>query len=123
GVERHRALVTVHHQEHRARAVVGDRRHPAILAAAGALDADHVGTEVGQERRAVRSGDVAPEVENADSGQDPPLVAHESTRGWPSRSSARSTLMRTANPFLSGSRSFSGWTSRRQTSSYAAPDL
>ena len=28
--------------------------------------------------------------------------------GFPSRSSARSTLMSTANPFLSGSRSFSG---------------
>jgi hypothetical protein len=43
--------------------------------------------------------------------------------GFPSRSSARSTLMSTANPFLSGSRSFSGWTRRCQTFSYAVPDL
>src|SRR5215467_15703001 len=43
--------------------------------------------------------------------------------GWPSRSSARSTLMRTPKPFFFGSRSFSGWTSRAQISSYTGPDL
>ena len=37
--------------------------------------------------------------------------------GVPSSSSARSTSMRTAKPFLSGSRSFSGWIKRVQTSS------
>ena len=55
----------------------------------------------------------------------PPAPPRRQARssGFPSRSSARSTLMSTANPFLSGSRSFSGWTRRCQTSSYAAPDL
>ena len=37
--------------------------------------------------------------------------------GVPSSSSARSTSMRTAKPFLSGSRTFSGWIKRVQTSS------
>ena len=41
----------------------------------------------------------------------------------PSRSSARSIWMRTANPFFCGSRSFSGWTRRVQTSSYTGPDV
>ena len=40
-----------------------------------------------------------------------------SLSGVPSSSSARSTSIRTAKPFLSGSRSFSGWISRVQTSS------
>jgi 23S rRNA U2552 (ribose-2'-O)-methylase RlmE/FtsJ len=43
--------------------------------------------------------------------------------GIPSRSSARSTLISTAKPFLSGSRSFSGCTSLRHTSSYCGPDF
>ena len=52
-----------------------------------------------------------------------PLSRHSRLSGNPSRSSARSTLMSTAKPFLSGSRSFSGCTSRRQTSSYCGPDF
>ena len=43
---------------------VAHRRDPAVLAAADPLDADDVGAEVGQERRTVRPGDVATEVEN-----------------------------------------------------------
>ena len=64
-VERHRALVAVHHEIQRADAVRRHRRDPAILAATAALDADHVGAQVGQERRAVRARDVPPEVEDA----------------------------------------------------------
>jgi hypothetical protein len=63
-VERHRALVAVHHQEHRAHAIVTDRRNPAVLAAADPLDPDDVGAEVGQQGRTVWPGDVAAEVEN-----------------------------------------------------------
>ena len=66
GIERHRALVAVHDQEERAHAVRADRRDPAVLAAASPLDADDVGAEIRQERGAVRPGDVAPEVEDAD---------------------------------------------------------
>ena len=43
--------------------------------------------------------------------------AHSSANACPSRSSALSTSIKTAKPFLSGSRSFSGCTTRRQTSS------
>ena len=66
GIERHRALVAVHDQVEGAHAVRADRRDPAVLAAASPLDADDVGAEIGQERGAVRPGDVAPEVEDAD---------------------------------------------------------
>ena len=48
-------------------------------------------------------------------------LPQSSWSGAPSRSSARSTRISTAKPFLSGSRSFSGCTRRRQTSSYAGP--
>jgi len=68
-VERHGALVPVHREIERAHAVGGDRRHPAVLAPAAPLDADHVGAEVAQERRAVRPGDVASEVEHPDSAR------------------------------------------------------
>ena len=66
GIERHRALVAVHHQVHRPDAVGADRRHPAVFTAADPLDPDDVGAEIGQQRRAVRPGDVASEVEDPD---------------------------------------------------------
>src|SRR6185503_9311398 len=58
---------------------------------------------------------------------DPPRAPpHDHARphssGFPPRSSARSTVISTANPFLSGSRSFSGCTRRLQISSYTGPD-
>jgi hypothetical protein len=43
--------------------------------------------------------------------------AAQSLSGAPSSPSARSTVTRTAKPFFSGSRSFSGWTRRFHTSS------
>ena len=50
---------------------LGDRRDdPAILAAFALFDADDVGAVLGEQRRAIRSGDVAAEIENADAFQD-----------------------------------------------------
>ena len=84
-VEAHRALVPVHDEEHRADPVGTDRRHPAILAAAAPLDADHVRAEVRAQRRAVRPGDIAPEVEHPTSRENAfhRLVAHcVTSRAW-----------------------------------------
>lgn len=66
GVQRHAALVPVHRQVQRARAVCGDRRYPAVLAALAPLDADHVRAEVGQQRGAVGPRDVPAEIEDPD---------------------------------------------------------
>ena len=68
GVERHAELVAVHRQEHRAAAIRprADRDQAAILAAAKPLDADHLGAEVAEQRGAERAGDVAAEIEDAD---------------------------------------------------------
>ncbi|MCY1312711.1 hypothetical protein D9M70_631560 [compost metagenome] len=40
----------------------GHRHHEAVLAATDAVDADHIGAKVGQERTAERPRDVAPEI-------------------------------------------------------------
>src|ERR1700730_4605417 len=48
-------------------------------------------------------------------GSTAPVISirdQSSASGFPSRSSARSILISTANPFFSGSRSFSGWIRR-----------
>ena len=85
GVEAHRALVPVHDEEHGADPVGTDGRHPAILAPAAPLDADHVRAEVGEQRRAVRPGDIAPEVEHPKSRENAfhRLVAHcVTSRAW-----------------------------------------
>jgi len=50
-------------------AALGDRRVPAVLAAVALFDADHVGAVFGEQRGAVRSGDVATEVEDANAFQ------------------------------------------------------
>ena len=65
-VEREAELVAAHLEEHRAFAALDDRRHPAILAAVELLDADHLGAEIAQHGAAERAGDVAAEIENAD---------------------------------------------------------
>ena len=66
-VEGHAELVAVHRQEHRAAALGAgaDRDEAAVLAAAEPLDADHLGAEIAEQRRAERPGDVAAEIENA----------------------------------------------------------
>src|SRR5207302_10915523 len=76
-IQGHAELVAVHRQEHRAAAshrFIGwpgaDRDQAAILAAADPLDADNLGAEIAEERRAERPRDIAPEIENADSPQD-----------------------------------------------------
>jgi hypothetical protein len=65
-VERHPELVAVHRQEHRTTHVCpgADRDHAAVFAATDALDADHLRTEIAEERRAERPRDVTPEIEN-----------------------------------------------------------
>src|SRR5690606_5188525 len=45
------------------------RADVAVLAAGETLDADHVGAEIGHQRSAVRSGDVAAEIEYVHAGQ------------------------------------------------------
>src|SRR5262249_10700994 len=60
------ALVAVHPGEDGAHAPVA-AEGAEVVAAPGALDLDHVGSQVAQEHRAVRAGDDAREVEDADS--------------------------------------------------------
>jgi hypothetical protein len=66
GVQRHAALVPVHREVQRARAIRGDRRDPAVLTALAPLDADHVRAKVGQQRGAVGPRDVPAEIEDPD---------------------------------------------------------
>ncbi len=70
-IERQAELVAAHLEEHRAFAALDDGRHPAVLAAVELLDADHFGAEVAQHRAAERTGDVAAEIENANTLEDP----------------------------------------------------
>jgi hypothetical protein len=67
-VQGHAELVAVHREEHRAAAVRtrADRDERAVFAAADPLDADDLRAEVAQQRGAERPGDVAAEIENAD---------------------------------------------------------
>jgi hypothetical protein len=66
-VERHRALVPVHDQEHRSHVVVAYRGDPPVLAAAQALDADDVGSEIGEQSRTVRPCDVPSKIKDPNS--------------------------------------------------------
>jgi len=62
-----------------------DGSDPAILASAAPLDADHVRAEVPEQRRAVRAGDIAPEIEDAKSRENAfhRFVAHcVTSRSW-----------------------------------------
>ena len=108
-VERHRALVAVHHQEHRAHAVVARpappsgprRRRPARCGSRRRRGRPGAPRSTARRCSARSRGPGCPSGRRAWS-------LMRSTSGWPSRSSARSTLMSTAKPFLSGSRSFLG---------------
>src|SRR6266851_2712061 len=66
-VQGHAALVAVHREEHRAAALgsSANRDEGAVLAAADPLDADHLGTEIAQQRGAERPRDIAAEIEDA----------------------------------------------------------
>ena len=69
-VEHDRALAAVGQLEPQALAVaLVAPRHRAQAVAVGALDLDHVGAEVGEVARAVRSGDHRRQVEHADVGE------------------------------------------------------
>src|SRR3989442_1629102 len=77
------------------------RPPPPPAATTRPLDAAHVGAEIRQQRRTVRPGDVPPEVENPDPGEN---VAHRSltlAHGAPLRRVAHGTGRR-AMGFLSG---------------------
>jgi hypothetical protein len=63
-VQGHALLVAVHLHEPGPVAALGDRARVAVLAAVDLLDADHLGSEVGQHRGAERSRDVAAEVDH-----------------------------------------------------------
>ncbi len=69
-IERHRALVAIHDQEHRSHLIVAYRGNPPVLAAAQALDSYDVGAEIGEQRGTVRPGDVPSKIEDPNSSQD-----------------------------------------------------
>ncbi len=75
GIEREAELVAPHLEEHGAFAALGDRRHPAVLAAVELLDADHLGAEVAQHGAAERPRDVPAEIENANSARRTPGIS------------------------------------------------
>jgi len=66
-IERHRALVAIHDEEHRSHVVVAYRGDPPVLAAAQALDSNDVGSEIGEQRRTVRPGDVPSKIKDPNS--------------------------------------------------------
>jgi hypothetical protein len=66
GFQGQAALGAVHLHEHRARSVVGDRHRIAVVIAAGRLDPDHVGAIIGEQRRAIGSGDITAEIQYPD---------------------------------------------------------
>ena len=70
GIERHRALVAIHDQEHRPHLIVAYRGDPPVLAAAPALDPYDVGAEIGKQRRTVWPGDVPSEIKDPNTRQD-----------------------------------------------------
>ena len=65
-------LVAVDLQEQRTLAALTDRRHKAILAAVAFLHANDFRTEFGQQGRAIRPRDIAPEIEDANALQNSP---------------------------------------------------
>ena len=69
GVEHQRPLAAIHLHVQAALAAGGQRQQVAVFAAADLVDADHVGTVVGQQRTAERAGDEAAEVKHADAGE------------------------------------------------------
>ena len=64
-IQRHAAFVAAPLHETGTIAAFGNRSRPAVFAAIDLFDADHVGTEIGEQRRAERAGNVAAEIENA----------------------------------------------------------
>src|SRR6185437_3115629 len=91
--------------------------HPAIGVGRGDRVAVYAGPSVGGSRRGG--------TEQGGNGEAGDLHVRfpQSCIGWPSKSSARWTLIRTAQPFFSGSDFLSGSIRRSHTLSYTAPDL
>jgi hypothetical protein len=68
-VERHAALVAARLHEQSPVTLRRDGRQVAVLAALHALDADHIGAQIRQQRGAERAGDIAPEIQHPNSFQ------------------------------------------------------
>ncbi|MGY4458807.1 hypothetical protein ACVWYI_002767 [Bradyrhizobium sp. LB13.1] len=71
-IEREALLVAIDLKKQRAFATLSHRRHEAILAAVALLHANDLGAEFGQQGRAIRPCDIAPEIENAYARQNSP---------------------------------------------------
>ena len=111
-VERHAALVAVDLQKQCAVAGRGNGRLETVLAALALFDADHLGAMLGEQRGAIRPGDVAPEVEHPDA------LEHASHSVLPSLGRARGARTRKSIPMgcgwpLRASRNDAGYRSWR----------
>jgi len=66
-IERDTALVSIDVEEQAALAAFGHRSEFAVVATVKPLDADHIGAEVRQQHRAVRSRDEAAKIDDSNS--------------------------------------------------------
>jgi glycosyltransferase involved in cell wall biosynthesis len=71
-IERDALFVSVDLQKQSAFATFADRRHKAIFAAVAFFHANDLGAKFGQQRRAIRPRDIAPEIQDAHALQNSP---------------------------------------------------